>query len=205
MSDTFNIEPLGAPQATPGASVDVQTSYPIQGGGAAPIGGATLAPITLRTPSVDRSEFVWAGGAWGERRAGQRVELALLSDPFSNLTQWWPGQYIARDSSNKTYSTGFWSNLAAYSPEADQELLYRWTVKLSQGLLTNATINVWRRPYGGGEYDTGITIPVSAGQALATNHTDDLTLYTGDELMFATDSFISVQHVQIFAHRLDNS
>lgn len=204
MSDSMSIEPEGW-GIPAGATVDVLTAFPVQGGGAAPLGGATPAPITLQAPAADRTGYVWAGGAWGERRAGQRVQLATLSDPFANLTQWWPGQYIARDSANKSYSTGFWNNVAAYSAEADREILYRWTAKLSEGPSTSATISVWRRPYGGVEYDTGITISVPAGETLATNYADDLTLYAGDDVMFSTDTYISVQHVQIYAHRLDNS
>lgn len=164
-----------------------------------------VAPTDLQPAAAALSQWYWTGSSWSENRAGQRVNLALLSDPFFNLTQWFPGEYIALDSANKSYSTSFWDNVGAYAPEADSEKIYRWTAKFSQPLAANTNINVWRRPYGGGEYDTGIQIQAVAGSTLAMNLTDALTIYTGDEIKFVTDTYMSVQHIEIFAHRLDIS
>jgi hypothetical protein len=144
-------------------------------------------------------------GAWSENRAGQRVQLAILSDPVFNWTLWLPSEFIALDSAGKSYSTSVWSNLGSYSTEADREVLYRWTAKFSDPLPTDVVISVWRRPYSGGEFDTGIQLQGYAGNTLCANYTDELTLYVGDEIMFSIDVGLSVRHVEIFSHRVDNS
>lgn len=188
-----------------GTTIDIQTSAPLTGGGVSPLGGATPAPVTLQAGVVSRSALVWNGTDWIERRAGQRVQLATFSAPVYVLTQWFSGQYVGLDSTNKSYSAVLWEDAGAYSPEADSEIIYRWTVKFSQALAADTNINVWRRPYAGAEYDTGIVLAGLTGNKLVQNLTDDLVLYTGDELLFVTDTYISVQHIEIFAHRLDNS
>jgi len=208
MADGAGIEPWSRSSiisALPGTSIDVQTSHPLQGGGTSPLGGSTPAPVTLAPAAVDRSNLIWSGGSWNENRAGQRVQLAILSDPFLNPTLWLPAEFIALDSAGKSYSTGVWNNLGGYSPEADREVLYRFTAKFSEPLLTDVVISVWRRPYLGGEYDTGILLLGYTGNLLCSNYTDELTLYTGDEVMFAIDVSLAVRHVEIFSHRVDNS
>jgi len=208
MADGAGIEPWSRASiiaALPGTAIDVQTSYPLQGGGASPLGGSTPAPVTLAPAAVDRSTLIWSGGAWSENRAGQRVQLAILSDPVFNWTLWLPSEFIALDSAGKSYSTSVWSNLGSYSTEADREVLYRWTAKFSDPLPTDVVISVWRRPYSGGEFDTGIQLQGYAGNTLCANYTDELTLYVGDEIMFSIDVGLSVRHVEIFSHRVDNS
>lgn len=129
------------------------------------------------------------------------VCLACLSDPFSNATQWYPGQIIALDSANKSYSTSFWPNVGSYTPSAATETLSRFTINLSAGVSTATNISVWRRPLGGAEYDTGIVIAIIAGDAFAQNTTDTLVMNAGDEIKFKTDTYMSVQNVMIFAQR----
>ena len=129
-----------------------------------------------------------------------RAQLAILSDPFFNNTQWYSGQFIALDSSNKSYSTSFWNNIAGYSP-AVVETLSKFTIQLSAPLSTAANISIWVQPLAGVEADTGITIAMNAGNSFAQNLVDTVVLNPGDTIKFTTDAFISVQWVTIFSNR----
>lgn len=129
------------------------------------------------------------------------VMLACLSDPFFNNTQWYAAQFISVDSMNKSYSTGFWSNIGSYTPSAASETISRFTVHLSAGVSTATNISVWVRPLGGAEYDTGIVIALSGGDAFKQNTVDTIVLNAGDEIKFTTDTFIWVQNIMIYATR----
>lgn len=162
-------------------------------------------PSDLQPGTDPLSSLYWDGSAWVEHRAGERVQLATLSDTYYNVGAWFADQFIGVDSANKTYSTANWDYVASYSPEADAEKLYRWSVKFSEPLTVDANISVWRRPYSGSEVDTGIVIAATIGNTLAVNLSDVLTLYTGDEIKFVTDADIIMRHISIYAHRLDVS
>ena len=175
-------------------------------------GTITFGPIPLITPSnlapgtIIPSYYVFDGGTnWVERIAGERVQLAMLTDPFYNNTYWFPSQFITLDTVNKTYSSGFWDNTLPYSPEADKEKLTRFSIKLSAPNVNAFNVSIWVRPLGGFEADTGITIPVSSTDTFAQNLLDSLTLNAGDEIKFTTDTFVGVQWISIFAHRIDNT
>ncbi len=129
------------------------------------------------------------------------VMLACLSDPFFNNTQWYPSQFISVDSMNKSYSTGFWANIGSYTPSAASETISRFTVHLSAGVSTATNISVWVRPLGGAEYDTGIVIALSGGDAFKQNTVDTIVLNAGDEIKFMTDTFVSVQNIMIYGTR----
>lgn len=134
------------------------------------------------------------------------VMLACLSDPFFNNTQWYSGQFISVDSSNKSYSTSFWSNIGSYTPSAASETLSKFTVNLGAGAVSVLShISVWRRPLGGVEYDTGIVITldpmVPNGLSFSQNLVDTLVMNAGDEIKFTTDTYIGVQNVMIYATR----
>lgn len=129
------------------------------------------------------------------------VMLACLSDPFFNNVQWYPSQFVSVDSMNKSYSTGFWSNIGSYTPSAVSETISRFTVHLSAGVSTATNISVWVRPLGGAEYDTGIVIALLGGDAFKQNIVDTIVLNAGDEIKFTTDTFISVQNIMVYATR----
>lgn len=132
-----------------------------------------------------------------------RVQLAMLSDPFFNASLWYPGQYIALDSTNKSYSTGFWNNVAGYSP-AVTETLSKFTVQSDPNVSSfsaNGDVSVWVQPLGGAEYDTGIVIPVTVGNNFFQNLVDTVTLNAGDQIKFSLDVAASAQWITIYAIR----
>lgn len=141
------------------------------------------------------------GGNGPSSSGPSNVQLALLSDPFFNYTVWYPAQYISVDSSNKSYSTGFWNNLASYTPSAASEVLSRFTVKFSEAPPVAVNISIWVKPLGSFEYDTGIVIPINPVAEFGQNLTDTITLNAGDEIKFTTDNVITVQWVVICATR----
>ncbi len=132
-----------------------------------------------------------------------RVQLAMLSDPFFNACVWYTGQHIALDSANKSYSTGFWNNIAGYSP-AVTETLSKITVQLDPNVSSfsaNGNVSIWVQPLGGSEYDTGIFIPVTVGNNFFQNLVDTVTLNAGDQIKFSLDVAASAQWISIYAHR----
>ena len=132
-----------------------------------------------------------------------RVQLAMLSAPFFNACVWYTGQYIALDSANKSYSTGFWNNIAGYSP-AVTETLSKITVQLDPNVSSfsaNGNVSIWVQPLGGSEYDTGIFIPVTVGNNFFQNLVDTVTLNAGDQIKFSLDVAASAQWISIYAHR----
>jgi len=132
-----------------------------------------------------------------------RVQLALLSDQYFNLCVWYPSQFIGLDSINKSYSTGFWNNIAGYSP-AVTETLSKFTVQLEPGTASfsaNGNISIWIKPNIGAEYDTGITIPVTVGEYFFQNLTDTVVLNPGDMIKFSIDIGAISQWISIYAHR----
>jgi len=141
------------------------------------------------------------GGNGSSSSGPSNVQLALLSDPFFNNTAWYPGQFISVDSSNKSYSTSFWSNLASYTPSSTSEVLSRFTVKLSAPVSVATNLSIWVKPLAGFEADTGIVIALNGGDLFGQNLTDTITLNAGDEIKFTTDNYISVQSVVIYATR----
>lgn len=141
------------------------------------------------------------GGNGSSSSGPSNVQLALLSDPFFNNTAWYPGQFISVDSSNKSYSTSFWNNLASYTPSSASEVLSRFTVKLSAPVFAAANISIWVKPLAGFEADTGIVIALNVGDIFGQNLTDTITLNAGDEIKFTTDYYIFAQSVVIYATR----
>jgi hypothetical protein len=129
-----------------------------------------------------------------------RVQLALLSDLYFNNTLFYQSQFISIDSTNKSYSTSLWNNIAGYSP-VQAETLSKFSVQLSAGVSVATNILIWVQPYLGVEYDTGIVIPILGGDNFAQNLTDTISLSPGDCIKFTTDNFVSVQWVSIFANR----
>lgn len=132
-----------------------------------------------------------------------RVQLAMLSDPFFNACVWYTGQYIALDSANKSYSTGFWNNIAGYSP-AVTETLSKITVQLDPNVSSfsaNGNVSIWVQPLGGTEYDTGIFIPVTVGNNFFQNLVDTVTLNAGDQIKFYLDVTANAQWITIYSHR----
>lgn len=146
--------------------------------------------------------FVVSGGGGGgpPPSAPNRVQLALLSDQFFNNTLFYAAQFISIDSSNKSYSTGFWNNIAGYSP-TQAETLSKFTVQLSAGVSVATNISIWVQPYLGVEADTGIVISIAAGNNFAQNLVDTVALSPGDSIKFTTDNLIAVQWVSIYANR----
>lgn len=132
-----------------------------------------------------------------------RVQLAMLSDPFFNACLWYPNQFIALDSANKSYSSIFYNNIAGYS-SAVTETLSKFTVQLDPWVSwfsADGNVSIWVQPLDAAEYDTGIVIPVTVGNKFFQNLVDTVILNAGDQIKFRIDVAAFAQWISIYAHR----